>query len=143
MLFNAAGELSLRTLKSNSGLEDLYGSEVFYPVCVFVTCLLALIMLFGEKVHLIRSSPNLSLFWPLLVISLLPNAKVEIEELMNGFDVSRLVLTITLVPVCLLLSLLQFWPDIGDLEPKYDDLAPHNRPVLLLTFVTFNGLLIC
>ena len=133
MLFNAAGELSLRTLKSNSGFGDLYGSEVFYPVCVFVTCLLALIMLFGEKVYLIRSSPNLSLFWPLLVISLLPNAKVEIEELVNGFEVSRLVLTITLVPVCLLLSLLQFWPDIGDLEQKYDDLAPHNRPVLLLS----------
>ena len=83
-------------------------------------------MLIGEKMYLIRSSANLSLFWPILLVSLAPNVKIEIEHLMEHFDLSRLVLTCTLSPVCLLLSLAQFWPDISDLEPRFNDLAQNN-----------------
>ena len=83
-------------------------------------------MLIGEKICLIRSSANLSLFWPFLTVALAPNIKIQIENLQEHFELSRFILTITLVPGCLLLSLLQFWPDISNLEPKYGNLAPNN-----------------
>ena len=83
-------------------------------------------MLIAEKIHLIRSSANLSLFWPLLLVCLIPNTKVQVENLIEDFYTSRFVLIITLVPICFILTLLQFWPDIDDLEPKFDNLAPNN-----------------
>ena len=83
-------------------------------------------MLIGEKICTIRSSANLSLFWPLLLVSLAPNIKVQIESLRENFEVTNLILIITLVSACLMMSLLQFWPDTGNLEPKYNDLAPNN-----------------
>ena len=126
ILINAAGELAWRALNSDSGFKTLHGSEIFYPVCIFITCLLTLFMLIVEKIHFIRSSANLSLFWPLLSICLVPNVKIQIENLIEDFDTSRFVLVITLVPICLILSLFQLWPDISDLEPKYENLAPNN-----------------
>ena len=56
----------------------------------------------------------------------MPNFKVEIEALIDNFDFSRLVLTSTLLPSCILLSLANLWPDIGDLDTKDKKYAPNN-----------------
>ena len=83
VLFICAGELIWRSL--DQGWINLYGSEVFYPVCIFISCLLAMVIAFVEKAFIIRSSIPLSLFWPLLTISCIPNVKVEIEMLLENF----------------------------------------------------------
>jgi len=85
VLLSAAGELALRATNSDDGFKSLNGSEIFYPICIFATCLLGVIMLIGEKMCLIRSSANLSLFWPLLSFSLVPNFKIQIENLQGDY----------------------------------------------------------
>lgn len=121
VIVNNAGELAWRHLQN-----DLVGSEIFYPVIMFCTCLLAILILIGDKLSLTRSSIPLSLFWPFLALCILPNVKVEIEMLLDEFNISRFVLTLTLLPSCCLLSLAQLWPDMEDLEPAKDQLAPNN-----------------
>ena len=83
-------------------------------------------MLIAEKSYFMRSSIPLSIFWPLMTVATLPNFKVEIEALIDNFDFSRLVLTSTLLPSCILLSLANLWPDIGDLDTKDKKYAPNN-----------------
>jgi hypothetical protein len=83
VILNTAGELAWRLYQIPEGFEDLSGSEVFYPCCLFLTSMLALIMTMAEKVHLIRSSASLSIIWPALTICCLPSFKVDIEDLIN------------------------------------------------------------
>ena len=125
ILFNSVGELLWRSKQGQQGWSDLYGSDVFYPVCIFISSLLAMVMVLAEKIHLIRSSVALSFFWPLLTLSCIPNTKVEVELLLEDNQYDRLILTATFVPVCCLLSLLNLYPDINDLEQSAD-LAPNN-----------------
>ena len=58
-------------------------SDVFYPGCLFASTLLSLAMMLKEKLNCIRSSPSLSLFWPILTITLVPNVKIEIGSLLE------------------------------------------------------------
>ena len=81
VIFTAAAELTLRL----SIIEDIAPSDVFYPVCLVATSMAAMVIMFVEKINCIRSSPLLSIFWPLLVIALLPNFKIEIESLLDSF----------------------------------------------------------
>lgn len=81
VVLNGAGELAWRI----NEYQELYGSEVFFPIMVFFNGLLTLTMMLAEKKYLIRSSAPLSLFWPLFLITCLPNFKVEIESLLEDF----------------------------------------------------------
>ena len=81
VIFSAAAELTLRL----SIIEEIAPSDVFYPVCLMATSLLAMVIMFTEKFYYIRSSPPLSIFWPFLAIALVPNFKVEIESLLESY----------------------------------------------------------
>ncbi len=84
LIVNAIGELVWRLDQNPDGFHGLYGSDVFYPCCLFITTCLTLLMLCTEKVYLIRSSPSLSLFWPFLALACVPNFKVEVESLISN-----------------------------------------------------------
>ena len=41
-------------------------------------------------------------------------------------EYGRLILTATFLPSCILLTLLNIYPDMADLEPKQDNVSPVN-----------------
>ena len=121
ILSSSAGELAWRILY----YEDLFGSDLYYPVSIFFTTLMALVVLIGEKIYLRRSSQVLSIFWPLLALSIIPNFKVEVEYLMSNWNLSRMVLTSSLITCCILLTICHLWADMEDLEPRFN-ISPMN-----------------
>lgn len=121
LVVNLCGELALRMVN----LSDLKGSDVFFPCCTFLTIVLATIILIYEKSKLLRTSPSLSLFWPVLFLTSIPTAKVEVERLLQeeayGSSSTRILLTATYMPMILLLFLFNIYADKNDLEWKKDD----------------------
>lgn len=126
VISNLIGELIWRTYQSENGILDLFGSDIFYPIILLITVILAVFMTMIEKTYMIRSSAPLSIFWPLLTVTILPNFKFEIENILERMDSSRIALTVTLLPLCILLSICQLWADVADLEPIEDEVAPNN-----------------
>ena len=106
--------------------EIISGSRIFYSLCLIVSTSLALTTLVLEKKCLIRSSPPLSIYWPLVLICYLPNLKHEIELLQDDFDWMRLIVTSTFFTFSLSMVILNLWADTSDLEPIKDKIAPNN-----------------
>ena len=106
--------------------EIISGSGIFYSLCLILSTSLALTTLFLEKKCLIRSSPPLSIYWPLVLICYLPNLKQEIELLQDEFEWMRLIGTSTFFTFSLSMVILNLWADKSDLEPIKENIAPNN-----------------
>ena len=87
IIINTIGELIWRLHQSKDQDSNfiIFGSVVFYPICLMITTLLALIMLLNEKKYLIRSSPSLSIFWALLLLCYIPVLNNEIQLIQENF----------------------------------------------------------
>ena len=133
-------------LKFIRTLNDLENSSLLFSDVLFgITTSLALVMLFHEKKCLIRTSAPLSLFWPLLTIFYLPTMKLEIEifqedyfgetnqnntiliKAHNYLDYVNFGLSSSFFGLGFLLSVMNFWPDIKDLVPLRENIAPNNQ----------------
>ncbi|XP_044734303.1 multidrug resistance-associated protein 1 isoform X4 [Chrysoperla carnea] len=107
-----------------NGLDYGAPNDIFAPTCRLFTYLLALCLLYFNKVRGLRTSGLLFLYWFLLAIFGIVQFRSEIQNIKTDKDFITISYLIQ-YPVILIILLLNCW---ADKEPKFSEYAKDEKP---------------
>lgn len=111
LVVNVSAELILRT--ELLGKDHLALSDLFHPICLFVTFFFVFLLMKIESRMQLHTSVPLFTFWLLLAICFIPNFKWNIERFVEGkSNAISLVITLTFWPVVLVMVILNCLSEI-------------------------------